>query len=242
MKAIYPAIDLMGGEVVRLQEGAFETKKTYSLDPIEAALSFEKAGASLLHVVDLDGAKAQETKQTALIKRLCAATNLKVQVGGGVRSLKDVTKLLEAGADRVVIGSLAVKDPQAFTAILKEVTGAKVTLGLDCHLDEKGNAHVATHGWQHTSNETASSLLDRYSALGLTRVLCTDIKKDGMLKGPNFALYRSLAALYPHMEFLASGGVSCKEDVFELKKTGAYGAIIGKALYEGRLDLKEVLT
>lgn len=241
MKAIYPAIDLIEGKVVRLEEGQFDSKKTYSENPIEIAQGFSNDGAKYLHIVDLDGARYGQTMQSDLIKQICAATQLKVQVGGGIRTIQDVEKLLNVGVDRIIIGSLAVKDPEAFSHILSSVGGDRITLGLDCHLDASGQAHVATQGWQETSNTTANNLLDQYRDLGLRRVLCTDIKKDGMLQGPNFDLYKSLSSQYPEMEFLASGGVSCKEDILNLNKTGAYGVIIGKALYENRIKLEEIL-
>ena len=241
MKAIYPAIDLINGQVVRLKEGDFARKTSYSDDPVAMAKGFQDEGASLLHVVDLDGAKDGKARQTKLISQIAQSTNLALQVGGGIRSLDDAKKLIDAGVDRVVIGSLAVKDPEAFIKIAEAVGPERLTLGLDCHLTESGEAMVAASGWQETSKVSADDLLGRYTSLGVKRVLCTDIKKDGMLAGPNFELYEKLSAKYPDLEFLASGGVSGKEDVTKLAKTGAFGVIIGKALYEGRLQLKEVL-
>lgn len=239
---IYPAIDLMGGKVVRLSQGRFESQKVYADDPLLLARDFQESGASYLHIVDLDGARLGSPQQTALIERLAAASGLKLQVGGGVRKLGDVERLLAAGVERVVIGSLAVKDPALTLSIFREFSGARLTLGLDLCLDEKGVARVATEGWQSVSEIKALDLIARFREAGLEQVLCTDISRDGMLAGPHQELYQTLKQQEPELIWLASGGISSLKDLRELRTIGLGGAIIGKALYEGRFTLKEALT
>lgn len=239
---IYPAIDLMDGKVVRLKGGDFAQKTDYGLDPFQVAAEFRELGATHLHIVDLDGAKDGAARQTSLIQDLVAQSQLKVQTGGGVRSVDDVKRLLEVGVDKVIIGSLAVTKPEVFKAIAQEVRGESITLGLDVRLDDQGEAWVATHGWAETSQVKAETLLSLAKEVGVTQILCTDIAKDGMLQGPNHQLYERLAASHKSLGILASGGVSGIEDLAVLHKAGVSGVIIGKAYYEGRLDLKEALA
>ena len=238
---IYPAIDLINGEVVRLAKGQFDQKTVYNRDPIAVAQSFAEQGATYLHVVDLDGAKACQVRQSELIAKIAAATTLKLQVGGGVRSASDVKNLLDQGVDRVVIGSLAVKQPEVTEGLFKEFGGDRLTLGLDVQLDAKGIPLVATHGWQTLSETKAEEVLLRFLNLGLNQVLCTDISRDGMMTGPNFALYSMLGQHFPTVSFLASGGLKTSEQVKELQANRVGGAIIGRALYEGTIKLSEVL-
>lgn len=238
---IYPAIDLIGSQVVRLFKGDFEQKTTYASDPLEVAKSFQDAGAKFLHMVDLDGAKASKPVQTDIFEQIAKNTNLELQVGGGIRSLDDVGTLLRIGVKRVVIGSLAVKDPVLTKKIFQEYGGDSITLGLDVQMGEGGSALVATHGWQQVSDVPASSLLNEYLEVGLEQVLCTDISRDGTLTEPNFQLYADLQDHFPTVRFLASGGVTTVEQIKELKANQVGGAIIGRALYEGKIDLKEAL-
>lgn len=238
---IYPAIDLIGGKVVRLSQGRFESQKTYFDDPLALALDFRARGATYLHLVDLDGARSGRPQQTELIEAIARRSGLLLQVGGGVRSFADVERLLKAGVDRVVIGSLAVKAPQLTQELFREFGGARLTLGLDLCLDPRGQPLVATEGWQKLSDKTALDLVDSLSEVGLEQVLCTDIGRDGMLEGPHLELYQSLLGQCPGLCWLASGGVSCLDDLKNLKKLGLGGAIFGKALYEGRISLEEAL-
>lgn len=238
---IYPAIDLMDGRVVRLKKGLFDQKTTYSDDPLAVAAGFREEGAEYLHVVDLDGARDGKARQTDLIRRLTAESGLRVQTGGGIRTPQQAVALQEAGVERVVLGSIAVRDPGATREIIAAVGPAAVTLGLDIGLDDQGRPRVATHGWQEVSGTRAEELLDQWAATGITDVLCTDISRDGMLTGPNTELYARLAKDYPDLCFLASGGVSAAEEIPRLARAGAGGVIIGKALYEGRFRLQEVL-
>ncbi|WP_141733150.1 1-(5-phosphoribosyl)-5-[(5-phosphoribosylamino)methylideneamino]imidazole-4-carboxamide isomerase [Oligoflexus tunisiensis] len=238
---IYPAIDLMNGQVVRLAQGRFEDRTTYEKSPFEAAQDFAQSGARYLHVVDLDGAREGRPMQRDLLQNLAARVPLKLQVGGGVRSLEHVQALLEAGVDRVVIGSLAIQDPSRTKRILESFGGEHITLGLDVLLDEAGEPRVATHGWQQLASISAHEVLDTYVGMGLQQVLCTDIKRDGMMRGPNFGLYQTLQRQYPQLCILASGGMHQLDDIRQLKADGIGGAIIGKALYEGAIALEEAL-
>ncbi len=239
---IYPAIDLMDGKVVRLAQGRFDQKTTYTQAPLEAAQAFVQEGATYLHVVDLDGARQGQPMQLELLRSLAAEVPLKLQVGGGVRSTDHVQALIDAGVDRVIIGSLAIQDPKLSKRIFESFGGEHITLGLDVMLDANGEAMVATHGWQQVSSVSAHEVLDRFLSIGLSQVLCTDISRDGMMGGPNFALYKKLQAQYPHLCILASGGMHKVSDIKQLKSDRIGGAIIGKALYEGTIQLKEALS
>jgi phosphoribosylformimino-5-aminoimidazole carboxamide ribotide isomerase len=239
---IYPAIDLIGGDVVRLTEGDFARKTVYGQDPVKVARSFANDGAAYLHMVDLDGAKAGSPQQTAIFQSIVSATDLKLQVGGGIRQPEDVRILLDAGVDRVVIGSLAVKDPKLTKEILNRFGGNHITLGLDVRVNDVGVPLVATHGWQQVSSLAAEDLLSEFTSHGLDQVLCTDISRDGTLSGPNFDLYARLAEHFPTVTFLASGGITTTDQIRKLKASNVGGAIIGKALYEGTIALEEALT
>jgi phosphoribosylformimino-5-aminoimidazole carboxamide ribotide isomerase len=239
---IYPAIDLIGGQVVRLAQGRFEQKTTYHTDPQEVAQGFAQKGATYLHVVDLDGAKQGSPAQVALIRKLASTVPLRLQVGGGVRTLDHVSDLIAAGVDRVVIGSLAIQDPKLTKRIFETFSGERITLGLDIMLDQEGEPRVATHGWQKVSSVSAHEVLDRYLAMGLQQVLCTDISRDGMMTGPNFQLYDTLQKAYPKLTLLASGGMHTIADIQRLQELKIGGAIIGKALYEGTIALEEALS
>ncbi len=237
---IYPAIDLIGGQVVRLAKGDYQKKTVYGEDPLTTAQDFQKQGAEYLHVVDLDGAKDPEKRQVDLIGRIVRETGLKVQTGGGIRSLRDAANLLDQGVDRIIIGSMAVKNQSETLDIIKSLGAEHITLGLDVQLiDQK--PMVAIHGWQEVSTTSADQLLKIYQTAGVTNILCTDISKDGMLTGPNFDLYRQLQQNWPDLDFIASGGIHSLDDLAHLKQDNTSGVIIGKALYEGRFNLKEAL-
>lgn len=238
---IYPAIDLMDGQVVRLAQGRFEERTTYAVSPFDAAMEFVRDGATYLHLVDLDGARQGQPMQLNLLHTLAKEVPLKLQVGGGVRSIEHVHSLLQAGVERVVIGSLAIQDPKLSKRIFETFGGEHITLGLDVMLDDKGEPRVATHGWQQVSSISAHEVLEQYLLMGLSQVLCTDISRDGMMTGPNFSLYQSLQKQYPHLCILASGGMHQLADIQRLKTDQVGGVIIGKALYEGRISLREAL-
>ncbi|MFW7381862.1 MAG: 1-(5-phosphoribosyl)-5-[(5-phosphoribosylamino)methylideneamino]imidazole-4-carboxamide isomerase [Oligoflexus sp.] len=238
---IYPAIDLIHGEVVRLTKGDFSQKTVYGQDPVAVAKQFVDAGATYLHMVDLDGAKAGRPIQTPIFTEIVRETNLKLQVGGGIRDASHVKTLLDAGVDRVIIGSLAVKDTALTQHILETFGGERITLGLDVLIDDAGVPLVATHGWQKVSNLSAEKLLTEFVMMGLNQVLCTDISRDGTLTEPNFELYARFKKHFPTVTFLASGGITSVDQIVKLKASNVGGAIIGRALYEGRIDLKEAL-
>jgi len=239
---VYPAIDLVGGRCVRLEQGRFESAKVYGDDPLAMADRFAAAGATVLHVVDLDGAKDPGARQLALLERLARHTRLEMQVGGGIRERGDVAALLATGVRRVVVGSVAARDPGAALALLAEFGPERVVFGLDVRLDAAGEPRLATHGWRDTESTTLWSALDRFVPAGLRWLLCTDIGRDGMLAGPSADLYRRTLARYPSLALLASGGIASLDDLRAMKALGCAGTIVGKALYEGRFALEEALA
>lgn len=232
---LYPAMDLMGGRVVRLAQGRFEDATTYSADPAEALAAFAAAGATWAHVVDLDGARAGAPVQHDLLAHLSAEAPLKLQVAGGFRTRDQIAHLLDAGAARVVIGSLAVKDPDLVHTFLAEFGGDRVTLSLDVRVVD-GVPQVATAGWTENSGRSLWDIAVLYPEA--RHLLLTDIGRDGMLQGPNFALLEEAVNRLPHLAVQASGGVSSLADLTRLTTAGA---IVGKALWEGRLDLEEAV-
>ena len=239
---LYPAIDLIAGNCVRLSQGDFETVKTYDVNPFDVAKEYAAQGARFLHVVDLDGARAGTPKQAALIGRLAREAGMIVQSGGGIRTEEDAQAIRAAGVDRVVVGSLAVKQPEVAQVIFAAVGAEHFTLAVDVRIDPTGKPYVATDGWTVSEGTELWPLLERFSALGLKHLLCTDIGRDGMLTGPNIALYQTICEKYPHLELQASGGVGSLADLRELHAVGIPGVIIGKALYEKKFTLAEALT
>jgi phosphoribosylformimino-5-aminoimidazole carboxamide ribotide isomerase len=236
---LLPAIDLRDGRCVRLLKGDFDRETRYELDPVELAVQYRDAGARWLHVVDLDGAKRGEPVNLALVARMREASGLEVQLGGGIRTRRNLETAL-AAVERVVIGSLAVSDPTTVAGWLTEFGRERITLGLDVRLDAAGRAMIATHGWTKDSDLSLDAALARYAAVGLRHVLCTDIDKDGALAGPNLELYRDCARRWPKIEFIASGGVRDAADLAALAATGVAAAVSGKALLEGRLKPEEM--
>ena len=232
---LYPAMDLMGGRVVRLAQGRFDDATTYEADPAETLAAFAAVGATWAHVVDLDGAKAGAPVQHDLLARLAAEAPLNLQLAGGLRTRDQIARLLDAGAERVVVGSLAVKDPDRTHAFLAEYGGERITLSLDVRI-VGGIPIVATGGWTEDSGRSLWDVAAMYPEA--RHLLLTDIGRDGMLEGPNFALLEEAVARLPHLAVQASGGVSSLED---LKRLRTAGAIVGKALWEGRFTLAEAL-
>jgi len=239
---VYPAIDLRGGRVVRLTEGRFDQEQVYGDDPLAVARAFAAVGAGWLHLVDLDGAKDPARRQTALVERLARDSGLMVQVGGGIRDESQIAALFQAGAQRVIIGSLAVKEPQIVSGWMKKFGPGRLVLSPDVRLDAQGTARVAAEGWQESTGVTLDDFLAGYAPAGLVHVLCTDISRDGRLTGPNAALYASLVERFPGLQVQASGGVASLDDLRALRATGVAGAIVGRALYENRFTLREALT
>jgi phosphoribosylformimino-5-aminoimidazole carboxamide ribotide isomerase len=239
---IYPAIDLRGGRVVRLTEGKFDQEKSYGDDPLAVARGFKSAGATWLHVVDLDGAKDPAKRQTPLVEKLARESGLRVQTGGGIRDESQVAGLLGAGVQRVIVGSLAVRSPELVRGWIKSFGPEKIILSPDVRLDAAGIPRIAAAGWQETTGVALNDFLTGYLAIGLKHILCTDISRDGKLTGPNSALYAQLVKEFPFLEIQASGGVSSLDDLRVLKATGSAGAIVGRALYENKFTLQEALA
>lgn len=237
---IIPALDLINGEVVRLHQGDYAKQTTYSDNPIEQFAAYVKQGAEQLHLVDLTGAKDPQARQTALIGKIIEATQCPVQVGGGIRSEKDVADLLSVGANRVVVGSTAIKQPQMVKAWFEKYGAEKFVLALDINIVE-GRKLIAIHGWQETSDLTLEQVIEDFSTVGLQHVLCTDISKDGTLSGSNVALYREVCQKYPTIQFQSSGGIGSLADINALKGSGVAGVIVGRALLEGKFTVAEAI-
>lgn len=239
---IIPAIDLIDGEVVRLHQGNYEEKTGYGSDPIERFIGYQNEGAEYLHLVDLTGAKDPTQRQLTLIKKITQHIDIPIQVGGGIRTLEDIESLLETGIDRVVIGSKAVTDQSEVIGWFNKFGGDKITLAIDIRISDQGEKLVAVSGWQETSNLTLESLIDTYSKHGLKHVLCTDISRDGTLKGSNVELYDDICKKFPHVAFQSSGGIGSLQDIKALQPTGVKGVIVGRALLEGKFTVSEAIA
>tara|TARA_B110000211_G_scaffold14041_1_gene14680 strand:- start:70281 stop:71018 length:738 start_codon:yes stop_codon:yes gene_type:complete len=237
-----PAIDLIDGEVVRLFQGDYQQKTQYQYTAKERQDAYAKAGATVMHFVDLDGAKDSTKRQLTLLKTLVKHDSMTIQVGGGVRCKADVQQLLSLGADRIVIGSLAIKEPALVQQWLTELGGEHIVLALDVKIDASGNKTLPTHGWIEDSGVNLESLLDDYIAAGLIHVLCTDISKDGTLSGSNVEMYQELCQQYPSIKWQASGGIGSLDDIKALIPTGVDGVILGRSLLEGKFTLEEAIA
>ena len=233
---VYPAMDLMDGQCVRLAQGRFEDRTTYSSDPAQALARFAADGAEWAHIVDLDGARAKEPRQHELLAELARTSSLKLQVAGGFRTADQISRMLDAGVERVVIGSLAVQQPDVVRGFMGTFGGERITLALDVHLVD-GVPMVATGGWTETSGRTLWDAAALYPEA--KHLLVTDISRDGMLTGPNFELLREAVERLPQLDIQASGGISSLGDLQPLTTAGV---IIGKALWEGRIALKDALS
>jgi phosphoribosylformimino-5-aminoimidazole carboxamide ribotide isomerase len=235
---LYPAIDLMGGRVVRLAQGRFDDATIYSDDPAEALARFAEAGAAWAHIVDLDGARAGAPVQHDLLASLARTAAPKLQVAGGFRTADQLARMFDAGVARVVIGSLAVDEPDAASALFGRFGGDRITLALDVRIEE-GEPIVATRGWAEGSGRSLWDIAGLYP--DARHLLVTDIARDGMLSGPNLDLIGRAASALPHLAVQASGGVASLDDLRRSRDAGAAGAIVGKALWEGRFTLAEAL-
>ncbi len=231
---LYPAIDLFEAKAVRLLQGDYNKMTIYSDSPFELALAFKRAGAKYLHLVDLDGARDGETPNSELIAKIVAESGLKVEVGGGIRGISAAEKYLNLGVMRVIIGTAAITDPE-FLAEAVARFGDRIAVAADIK-----DGFVASHGWTQTSAESCFDFCRKLQNLGVKTVICTDISKDGALQGVNTELYESLTRSFS-MDIIASGGVTEIDDLIALSKTGVCGAILGKALYTGRIDLAEAV-
>jgi len=231
---IIPAIDLMEGKCVRLSQGDFGTRKIYNENPLEVAKEFEDNGIEYLHLVDLDGAKSNKIVNYKTLERIASKTNLKIDFGGGLKSNNDLKIAFESGAQQITGGSIAAQKPKLFTSWIQKYGGTKIILGADCL-----NRKIATNGWLQTTEIDVLELIQNYEKQGIQYVICTDISKDGMLSGPSIALYKDLIST-TNIKLIASGGVSNLEELYELKALGCEGAIVGKAIYEGKITLKQL--
>ena len=233
---VLPAIDLKAGEVVRLKQGDFERKTVYSQNPLEIAEDFAAKGAEWLHLVDLDGASAGKSKNFNVIKKIAAETELKIQTGGGIRKKEDVKRLLDLGVKRAIIGTMAVKDPDTLAEILEEFGAESILVSIDAR-----DGKVATSGWLEESERDMLDFAKEMESLGIKYILYTDIGRDGMLSGPDFKGLKKLQE-ETNLNIIASGGISSNQDLYDLAAEDFYGAITGQAIYQGKVDLKQVLT
>lgn len=238
---LIPAIDLLNGQCVRLLRGDFEQCKIYDSSAQDLANRYFEAGAGLLHVVDLAASRDGESADNSDLFRLLKNAPQKVQTGGGVRNERDIARRLENGADRVVIGSLCVARPGLFKDCLVKFGMDKLVAAIDIQFDELGVPYPRIYGWTQGSERSLWSLLDEFSTVGLRHFLCTDISRDGALSGPNISLYKEITQRYPDIKLQASGGVASLDDLIALTKTGASGAITGKALLENRFNVSAAL-
>jgi phosphoribosylformimino-5-aminoimidazole carboxamide ribotide isomerase len=236
MIKLIPAIDLIDGKCVRLTQGDYASKKVYSEDPLEVARSLEDHGIRRLHVVDLDGARAGRIINYRVLERLAARTALIIDFGGGLKSDADLEIAFECGAQMATGGSIAVREPDTFAAWLNRYGGRKIILGADVR-----DGRIAVNGWQETTDSELTPFLETWHRRGITQTVCTDISRDGMLEGPATALYRDIRQTVPELYLIASGGVGSVADIERLDEAGIPAVIFGKALYEGRITLKELI-
>lgn len=238
---ILPALDLIDGQVVRLYQGDYDQQTTYQFDPIKQFQLYHQQGADWLHLVDLAGAKDQAARQLATITRLVTETQARIQVGGGIRTTADIEQLLAAGVQRVVVGSMAVKEPEQVEQWFRQFGAEAIVLALDIRINEHGVREVAVSGWQEGSGVTLEAMIERYLPFGLKHVLCTDISRDGTLAGSNVDLYRETCQQWPQLAVQSSGGIGSLADIAALRGTGVAAVIVGRALLEGKFTVEEAI-
>jgi phosphoribosylformimino-5-aminoimidazole carboxamide ribotide isomerase len=232
---IIPAIDIIEGKCVRLSKGDYDTKKIYNENPLEVAKSFEAHGIQYLHLVDLDGAKSSRIVNYKILEQIASKTSLKIDFGGGLKSDADLKIAFESGANQITGGSIAIKQPEVFKSWIQQYGADKIILGADA-INEK----VAISGWLEESKEEVIPFIQNYQKEGIQYVICTDISKDGMLEGPSFELYQRILEQTKDVKLIASGGISTFDELPKLAELGCEGTIIGKAIYEGRITLKQL--
>lgn len=231
---IIPAIDIIEGKCVRLSKGDYDTKKIYNENPLEVAKEFESFGIQYLHLVDLDGAKSKHIVNQKVLETIAKETPLEIDFGGGLKTLEDIEIAFNSGAKQITIGSIAVQDPDFCFDLIEKYGPDKIILGADCE-----NRKIKTSGWLEESQLDVIDFILKYKNKGIKNVICTDISKDGMLQGASDELYREIVEKTA-VQLIASGGISCIEDVEQMKKIGCSGTIIGKAIYEGRVSLQQL--
>ena len=236
MIELIPAIDIIDGKCVRLSQGDYDTKKVYNENPLEVAKEFEANGIRRLHVVDLDGAKSKHVVNYRTLEMIATRTSLVIDFGGGIKTDEDMLIAFENGAQMVTLGSVAVKNPDLFKKWLIQYGAEKIILGADAK-----NKRIAVSGWMEDSSRELIPFLRDYTKEGIYKVLCTDISKDGMLQGPSIELYKEITKEFPEMHLIASGGVSCLQDIIALEEAGIPAVVFGKALYEGRITMKDLI-
>lgn len=232
---LIPAIDIIDGKCVRLTKGDYDQKKVYNENPVEVAQHFESLGFKRLHVVDLDGAKSKHIVNDSVLRAITAATSLVVDFGGGIKTEEDIEKAFDAGAAMVTVGSIAVTNPQLFLNWIKQYGAEKLILGADVR-----NGKISINGWKEDSSEDLLPFLKQYTDKGVRNVLCTEISKDGTLQGPAIDLYQQIMKAYPDMHLIASGGVSCNDDIRALETAHIPAVVFGKAFYEGKIKVEEL--
>lgn len=231
---IIPAIDIIDGKCVRLSKGDYDTKKIYNENPLEVAKEFESFGIQYLHLVDLDGAKSKHIVNQKVLETIAKETSLEIDFGGGLKTLEDIEIAFNSGAKQITIGSIAVQDPDFCFDLIEKYGPEKIILGADCE-----NRKIKTSGWLEESQLDVIDFILKYKNKGIKNAICTDISKDGMLQGASDELYREIVEKTA-VQLIASGGISCIEDVEQMKKIGCSGTIIGKAIYEGRISLQQL--
>ena len=236
---IIPAIDIIDGKCVRLTKGDYNTKKIYNENPLEVAKEFEAAGIEFLHVVDLDGAKASQIINYKVLEQIASKTSLKIDFGGGLKSNKDLEIAFSSGANQITGGSIAVKNSDIFESWIEKYGAQKIILGADFYPDSAGGK-IATNGWQEESTLELIPFIKRYQDKGIQYVICTDISKDGMLQGPSFDVYKEILTEVKNVKLIASGGISTFDELPRLAENGCEGVIIGKAIYEKKISLKQL--
>ena len=236
---IIPAIDIIDGKCVRLTKGDYNTKKIYNENPLEVAKEFEAAGIEFLHVVDLDGAKASQIINYKVLEQIASKTSLKIDFGGGLKSNKDLEIAFNSGANQITGGSIAVKNSDIFESWIEKYGAQKIILGADFYPDNAGGK-IATNGWQEESTLELIPFIKRYQDKGIQYVICTDISKDGMLQGPSFDVYKEILTEVKNVKLIASGGISTFDELPRLAENGCEGVIIGKAIYEKKISLKQL--
>ena len=236
---IIPAIDIIDGKCVRLTKGDYSTKKIYNENPLEVAKEFEAAGIEYLHVVDLDGAKASQIINYKVLEQIAGKTNLKIDFGGGLKSDKDLEIAFNSGAHQITGGSIAVKNSDIFESWIEKYGAHKIILGADFYPDSSGGK-IATNGWQEESTLELIPFIKGYQDKGIQYVICTDISKDGMLQGPSFDMYKEILSETKDIKLIASGGISTFDELPRLAENGCEGVIIGKAIYEHKISLKQL--
>ena len=236
MIELIPAIDIIGGQCVRLTKGDYDQKTVYRDSPAEVAKEFEDLGFKRLHVVDLDGAKSKHIVNDAVLKSITTETNLIVDFGGGIKTDEDIEKAFASGASMVTVGSIAVTHPELFMGWLEKYGAERMILGADVR-----HGKISINGWKEDSEEDLLPFLKKYIDAGVRNVLCTEISKDGTLSGPAIDLYKEIMAAYPELHLIASGGVSSIDDITALDKAGIPSVVFGKAIYEGKINLNELV-